>query len=54
MRQTHVVQLQKCLFDLAVDPCLTPVACAFGTFADHRTKIGIAGDMKTILPDGFG
>jgi hypothetical protein len=48
------MQLQERLFDFSIDPCITPVACAFGTFIDDRTKIGIAGNMEPILPDGFG
>jgi hypothetical protein len=54
MCQTHLVQAQKRLFNIGVDPCFLPVIGAFGAQADHARKVPVAGNFKTVLPDGFG
>jgi hypothetical protein len=54
MRQTHFVQRQESFLDVAVNPGFIAIMRPLGAFLDHCAKLGIAGYMKTILPDGLG
>lgn len=54
MCQAQMVEPQKCVFDIGVDPGFLPAFGAFRTQADHTRKVRVARHNKTVLPNGFG
>jgi hypothetical protein len=54
MGVASLVQRQKGLFDVWVDPRFFPVVLHFGTQRDDLSKGGIGRNNKAVLPDGLG
>lgn len=49
-----MVEPQKCVFDIGVDPGFPPTFYAFRAQSDHTRKVPVTSHNKTVLPDGFG